>query len=213
MRRRKRAARAALLTLLTGCMLAPASLAHPGAVDKEGCHVDRSTNERHCHPERLRARQLHTCDLQRPPRARQEGVFYGPVIRVTDGDTFEVKVQGVVMDFRLAEVDAPESDQPYGKQARDELAALIAGKDLVLVPLDTDRYGRTVAFVWSGDRCINRQIVERGAGWFYSKYSTSAYLYDVEETARASRRGLWALPARDRVEPWTWRQKKRQAGS
>lgn len=28
------------------------ALAHPGNVDKEGCHVQKSTGQRHCHPER-----------------------------------------------------------------------------------------------------------------------------------------------------------------
>ncbi|MCW2246909.1 hypothetical protein M2352_002500 [Azospirillum fermentarium] len=31
------------------------ALAHPGNVDKEGCHVQKSTGQRHCHPERRKA--------------------------------------------------------------------------------------------------------------------------------------------------------------
>jgi endonuclease YncB( thermonuclease family) len=89
------------------------SSAHPGGLDKEGCHDDKKASERHCHPERLIARALSTCELKKPPKAGDEGVFFGRFVRAIDGDTFEAKVQGVVMDFRLAEADAPEKDQPY----------------------------------------------------------------------------------------------------
>jgi endonuclease YncB( thermonuclease family) len=185
------------------------ALAHTGRIDKQGCHADTKAGDRHCHPERARTQALSTCDPQRTPRAGDEGVFYGPFVRVRDGDTLEVKVQGVVMDFRLAEVDAPESDQPYGRQARLELLALVRGGNLVLVPIDTDRYGRTVAFVWRSDLCINRELVHRGAAWFYDEYSKSDALFPVEEEARNAGRGLWALPKTNRVEPWVWRKEKR----
>ena len=79
----------------------------------------------------------------------------------------------------------------------------------MLVPIDTDRYGRTVAFVWRSDLCINRELVRRGAAWFYDEYSKSNALFEVEEEARNARRGLWASPAKDRVEPWVWRREKR----
>jgi endonuclease YncB( thermonuclease family) len=185
------------------------ALAHTGRIDKQGCHADAKAGDRHCHPERVRAATLSTCDLTRPPRAGDEGVFHGPLVRVRDGDTLEVKVQGVVMEFRLAEVDAPESVQPYGKQARLELLTLVREANLVLVPIDTDRYGRTVAFVWRSELCINRELVRRGAAWFYDEYAKSNALFQVEEEARNARRGLWALPKASRVEPWVWRRERR----
>ena len=135
-------------TVVCTALLSAVALAHPGGIDKNDCHRDIKAGERHCHPERQRIKQLSTCELKRAPRAGDEGVFYGRFVRVTDGDTFEAKVQGVVMDFRLAEADAPESDQPYGQQARNQLLSLVRGHELVLVPIDTDRYGRTVVFVW-----------------------------------------------------------------
>lgn len=145
----------------------------------------------------------------RAPRAGDEGVFYGPLIRVKDGDSLVAKVQGVEMDFRLAEIDAPELDQPYGSQAKRELAALAKGQQLVLEPIDTDRYGRTVAHVWNGETHLNEEMVRRGAAWFYPEFARGATLYAVEQEARKAKRGLWTLPAKDRVEPWQWRQRKR----
>jgi endonuclease YncB( thermonuclease family) len=185
------------------------SSAHPGGLDQEGCHDNKKAAEHHCHPERLIARALSTCELKKPPKAGDEGVFFGRFVRAIDGDTFEAKVQGVVMDFRLAEADAPEKDQPYGDISMEELSSLIKHRDLVLVPIDTDRYGRTVVFVWSGSTCVNKEMVRRGAAWFYDEFSQSNVLHLIEDNARDAKRGLWRLPLNQRTEPWVWRQEKR----
>ena len=148
-------------------------------------------------------------DPAHPPHAGDEGVFYGPLVRVKDGDSLVAKVQGVAMDFRLAEIDAPELDQPYGQQAKRTLVALATGQQLVIVPIDTDGYGRTVAHIWNGNAYLNAEMVGRGAAWFYSKYAASERLYNVEQQARDAKRGLWELPLKDRVEPWVWRGRKR----
>ena len=137
-------------------------------------------------------------------------MFYGPLVRVKDGDSLVAKVQGVAMDIRLAEIDAPEIDQPYGQRGEAGCSlSLACGQQLVIMPLDTDRYGRTVAHVWNGTTHLNAEMVKRGAAWFYSKYARSETLYDVEQEARDAKRGLWALPLKDRVEPWVWRERKR----
>lgn len=188
------------LILSAACSLAHA---HPGGVDEDGCHVDAKTQRRHCHA-------TSAFDPARPARPGDEGAFFGPLVSVSDGDTLRVKVQGVVMDVRLAGIDAPEYDQPYGQNAKQELKALIGKSTCVLVPIDTDRYGRTVAFVWVGDRSVNRAMVERGAAWFNVEFASDASLYDVEQEARRAKRGLWALPARERIEPWLWRRAKRK---
>lgn len=144
-----------------------------------------------------------------PPQAGDEGVFYGPVTRVGDGDSFRAKIQGVEMEFRLYAVDAPEMDQPYGKRAKTELQSLLGKEQLVIVFVDIDRYGRIVADVWSGGGHVNRELVARGAAYFYPEYAKDNALFDVEQAARDQKRGLWALPVEQRVEPWVWRERKR----
>lgn len=148
-------------------------------------------------------------DFAHPPRAGDEGVFYGPLVRVKDGDSLVAKVQGVEMDIRLSDVDAPELDQPYGRTAKQELMTLASGQQLVIMPFDTDRYGRTVAHVWNGSTHLNAEMVKRGAAWFYAEFARNEALYDVEQEARNAKRGLWVLPLKDRVEPWVWRERKR----
>ncbi|MBA7647100.1 hypothetical protein ES703_54870 [subsurface metagenome] len=69
------------------------------------------------------------------------------VIRVIDGDSFEVSGDEV----RLADVSAPEWDEPGGTEATNALSNLISGKT---VYLDTDQksgrgpYGRLIAVVY-----------------------------------------------------------------
>jgi endonuclease YncB( thermonuclease family) len=190
------------LSLAAITLLGANAFAHPGGVDEDGCHVETKTQQPHCHNKAL-------FDSSRPARPGDEGAFFGPLVSVTDGDTLQVKVQGVVMDFRLAGIDAPESDQPYGAKAKQELVSLIGKNPCVVVPIDTDRYGRTIAFLWVGDAYVNRELVKRGAAWFYSEFASDASLFSVEENARAQQRGLWSLPLKDRVEPWLWRRERR----
>jgi endonuclease YncB( thermonuclease family) len=194
----------AAIAILATCLFGVA-FGHPGGVDKNGCHYDSKTGRRHCHPERAKSTEK---NRNEPPRAGDEGVFYGPFISIVDGDTFKAKVQGVVMDFRLESVDAPEHDQPYGPEATRELDSLIRGKQLVIVPSDTDRYGRTVARVWVDDLDVNRELVRRGAVWFESEYAKDDALYREEQVARAAKKGLWANA---HIEPWIWRERRRES--
>jgi endonuclease YncB( thermonuclease family) len=195
------------------CCLAALAIAHPGGVDDHGCHKDTRTNERHCHPERAKgAQKTPAYDREHPPKPGDEGVFYGPTTGVVDGDTFRARVQGVVLKFRLGGIDAPEHDQPYGATSTALLRELTQGQQVVLVYDDVDAYGRIVVRAWVGKLDINAEMVERGAAWFESEYSSDDELYWLEEEANKQKRGLWALPAKDRVDPRVWREKmKRQA--
>jgi endonuclease YncB( thermonuclease family) len=196
---------------LLGLLMSSLVYGHAGSVDANGCHQDSGSGKRHCHADRKssRAKALPQFSAARPPRAGDEGVFFGPLVRVTDGDTLRVKIQGVAMDFRLSNIDAPEKDQPYGSEARASLLQLVNGQQVVLVPLDTDRYGRTVADVWVGSRNVNRELVKNGSAWFYDEFSRDVALYELEQQARSAKRGLWALPAAQRIEPWRWRREQR----
>ena len=79
------------------------------------------------------------------------------IAKVTDGDTV-VTSEGD--RIRLWGIDAPEMNQPYGKEATIVLTELIHGKKLFAEIIDTDRYGRQVARIYTGDGMnINRSLV------------------------------------------------------
>jgi endonuclease YncB( thermonuclease family) len=74
---------------------------------------------------------------------------------------------------------------------------------------DVDRYGRTVAEIILPDgRNLNREIVRAGFAWWYERYARhETVLRDLQDEARAARRGLWADPSP--MPPWEWRRAAR----
>lgn len=148
-------------------------------------------------------------DPSKPAHAGDEGVLFGPLVRVIDGDTLIVKVQGADLRARLIGIDAPEADQPFGGVARNELVGLIGEEQCVLVFDEGDMYGRLVAHLWIGDTYVNAEMVKRGMAWFDSASALDNLLDLYQEEAREDKRGLWALPLEERVPPWEWRKEQR----
>ncbi len=66
---------------------------------------------------------------------------------IYDGDTLRVNLNGTETRIRLCGIDAPERDQPLGIASRGHLRSLIdrGNGSIVVVPVEQDRYGRTVA--------------------------------------------------------------------
>ena len=78
--------------------------------------------------------------------------YAGKVIGITDGDTLTLLTPDKQqIKVRLAEVDTPESGQPFGNKAKAALSALAFGKQARVAVVDRDRYGRIVGRVYVGD--------------------------------------------------------------
>jgi endonuclease YncB( thermonuclease family) len=138
----------------------------------------------------------------------------GRVVGLADGDTLTLlTAERRQVRIRLGEIDTPESRQPYGARAQQALSELVFGKDIRVVVQDTDRYGRTVGRVYAGLVDVNAEMVRQGAAWVYRQYSRNPELLRVEAEAKASRRGLWALPEAERIPPWEWRAAVRGSGT
>lgn len=152
-------------------------------------------------------------DNARAPLPSDEGVLSGRVSWVTDGDSLRVFIKGRNMEVRLSDIDAPEREQPFGWQAKLRLMELVGDRHVVLQPRDVDRYGRVVARLWVGDADVNLELVRAGLAWFYPQYARDERLYYAEQAARDAKRGLWALPREERVEPWHWRKQTKPPAS
>lgn len=135
----------------------------------------------------------------------------GNVVRVVDGDTIVID-SGTVRDkVRLAGIDAPERDQPWGEAATRELRRQIAGKVVTVEWNKRDRYGRLIGVILLDSADINLHMVDRGMAWHYKRYQAEqtpdgreSYAA-AEGDAREAKRGLWSDP--EPVAPWDWRRR------
>ncbi len=138
----------------------------------------------------------------------------GRVVGVHDGDTLTLlDDQKHQTKVRLAEIDTPESAQPYGSRAKQALSDLVFGKAVLVDVQDIDRYGRTVGRVSVNGTDVNATLVAAGAAWVYRQYARDPELLRLEAEARAAQRGLWALPEAQRTPPWEWRQQRKGKGA
>jgi micrococcal nuclease len=136
--------------------------------------------------------------------------FKGPVVRIIDGDTLDVRVDGKDMPVHLDGIDAPELDQPYGKSARRSLRELCRGKEASVVERGKDDAGRALASVRCGEVDVNAEQVRRGFAWVHLRYlPLGSPLYEFEANARLRGVGLWR--AAEPVPPWEWRGRAQKA--
>jgi micrococcal nuclease len=124
------------------------------------------------------------------------------VLRVVDGDTIEVSLDGDVEDVRYIGVDTPESvtpDEPvecFGPEASAFNERLVDGRTVTL-RFDSerrDRYGRLLAYVHTGSRLVNADLVRRGYARTLTippNDSRAALFARLEHEAGRAGRGLW----------------------
>jgi endonuclease YncB( thermonuclease family) len=130
------------------------------------------------------------------------------VPRIVDGDTLAIGSEKI----RLQGIDAPETDQvclngngirwTCGIDARDQLAAHVAGREIRCSSNGIDAYRRTLGTCYLGDEDLNGWLVQEGWALAYVKYS-KAYV-QAEEDARIHQRGIWKGAF---IAPWDWRHK------
>jgi endonuclease YncB( thermonuclease family) len=131
------------------------------------------------------------------------------VIRVIDGDTFDVGGERV----RLHGIDAVEVGQTCrsaqgvrwdcGTYVQDEVRARYQGQRATCKTHDVDRYGRIVAKCFVAGRDVGAELVADGFALAYVKYSRD--YVTVEKSASVQNRGFGQT--RTNVPPW--RAKKR----
>lgn len=103
------------------------------------------------------------------------------VLRVVDGDTLVVQVDGRQERVRLIGVDTPETVHPnkpveyFGKEASAFTKRMAEGKSVRLEGdpdnSDKDHYGRLLRYVWlPNGKLLNLLIVQEGYGHAYTRF-------------------------------------------
>lgn len=142
--------------------------------------------------------------------------FKGIVVGIQDGDTLTVLRNKARFSVDVAGVDAPELDQPYGKEARRMAAALVKNRVVTIRAYGTMRRGHIVGDVWLKDRRnLAKELVRAGLAWVKKGAAPEAEITRLESDAKAARRGLWKdirpglVKDEEPVPPWEWRQGRR----
>ncbi len=116
---------------------------------------------------------------------------------VIDGDTIELENGERV---RYLGINTPEKGRPYSTEATNKNKDLVFGRE---VALETDvqardQYGRTLAYVYVGDKMVNLELVRQGYANTYTLSPNVKYqdkFLEAEREAREAGRGLWAKSA------------------
>jgi endonuclease YncB( thermonuclease family) len=132
--------------------------------------------------------------------------FNALVIGVYSGDTIVVSVDNKQLKVRLDGIDCPEVDQEYGDSAKMATVVLCFKKNVRIDKVGVDTYGRTLAFVYIDDICLNKELIRLGMAWHYKQYNDDPELAKLEEEARANKVGLWSQS--NPQSPWDFRHKK-----
>lgn len=128
----------------------------------------------------------------------------GRVCGVTDGDTISVLQDGRAVKIRLYGIDCPEKHQAFGMRARQFTSSLAFGKEVEVRPVERDRYGRLIAWVYVGPRCLNEELLRAGFAWHFKRYSRDSHLAELELQARTAHSGLWRDS--EPTPPWEFRK-------
>lgn len=131
------------------------------------------------------------------------------LVRVTDGDTINVRLNGQTEPVRLILIDTPETHDPndppecYGQEATDYLTWVLSlGGDLYLETdvTDRDRYDRLLRYAWLdfGDGevyLVNEAMVRSGHAALSTYPPDVEYVDQIREAqtfARGHDLGLWS---------------------
>lgn len=131
----------------------------------------------------------------------------GTVVRVVDGDTYVLNIDGTEKKVRLIGVDTPESVAPAdyskenteeGKEVSDIVKEKIQVGDILSVEYDvsqTDNYGRTLAYLYFEDgTMVQEWLLKNGYAQCMTVQPNSKYaehFAEIQHEAAENKVGLW----------------------
>ena len=143
---------------------------------------------------------------ENPPIAEPELSDLYSVVKVVDGDTIDVSIDGKIERLRLIGIDTPETVDPrkpvqcFGKEASGKAKELLEGKKVRLESDDTqdnrDKYDRLLRYVYLEDGTLyNKTIIAEGYAHEYTynlPYKYQSEFKQAQKDAEQAEKGLWA---------------------
>ena len=128
------------------------------------------------------------------------------VVKVVDGDTLKIDMNGKEETLRLIGINTPETVDPrkpvecFGKEASNEAKKLLTGKKVRVekdpTQAERDKYQRLLAYVYGEDGLFfNKYTIEQGYAYEYTydvPYKYQDEFKTAQRTAETAKRGLWA---------------------
>lgn len=127
------------------------------------------------------------------------------VVKVIDGDTVDVMVNGKKERIRMIGVNTPETVDPrkpvecFGKEASNKAKSLLVGKKVSLEKDDTqgdrDKYSRLLRYVVLADGTnVNLSMIKEGYAYEYTynlPYKYQSDFKNAQKLAMDQKKGLW----------------------
>ncbi len=148
--------------------------------------------------------ELESTLLEKPPEVIPT-TTEANVLRVIDGDTIEVDINGITYKVRYIGIDAPELNDEgcefsaLAQEATRCNSQLVRGKTILLEKdvSEIDQYGRLLRYVYVDDIFVNAELVRQGLAWAKAyepdtKYQD--YLEEMEAKAKQAEIGIWSIP-------------------
>ena len=123
-----------------------------------------------------------------------------------DGDTAKFKLDGAVITVRFLGINTPEAEGPYreeetyGKEASAYTENRLKNANKIEIEYDeasskTDRYDRTLAYIWVDNVLLQEELIEKGLATTYmlqDNYKYAERLKNAEENAKQNKIGIWS---------------------
>jgi micrococcal nuclease len=105
-------------------------------------------------------------------------------------------INGQQFRVRYIGINTPEINEYYYSEAKEANAALVSGKQVLLVKdtRETDQYDRLLRYVIVGDIFVNDYLVRQGFAYaddYPPDSACASYLDSSETTSRSSILGFW----------------------
>ncbi|MCU0305577.1 MAG: thermonuclease family protein [Thermoanaerobaculales bacterium] len=128
----------------------------------------------------------------------------GTCIKVIDGDTLVVDCDHARRTVEIAGIDAPEIEQPWGKEVRSFVRSMVDGERVEIEVVEAgDDVVRARVSINGVD--LSELLVGRGLAWVVDG-SGDGELAELGERARALPCGLWTDP--EPQAPWSFRESR-----
>lgn len=122
--------------------------------------------------------------------------------KCVDGDTAWFTYKDETLKVRFLAIDTPESTkevEPFGKEASNFTCSEIKKASKIELEYDTnsdktDKYNRTLAWVFVDDELLQAKIIDAGLGevaYLYGDYKYTDLLKEKQSIAKNNNIGMW----------------------